>query len=52
MKWAQPVVVDRAAWERRLRDLSKVFREFPDVSQNIVMLTAQSETDYFVSSEG
>jgi len=51
-KPAPPVVVDRAAWERRMRDLSKVFREFPDVSQNIVMLTAQSETDYFASSEG
>jgi TldD protein len=47
-----PVVVDRAAWERRVRGLSKVFREFPDVYQNIVMLTAQNETDYFASSEG
>jgi len=45
-------VVDKAAWEDRLRALSKVFREFPDVNQNIVMLTAQSETDYFTSSEG
>ena len=35
-----------------MRDLSKMFREFPDVYQNIVMLTAQSETDYFASSEG
>jgi predicted Zn-dependent protease len=51
-KPAPPVVVDRAAWERRTRELSKVFREFPDVYQNIVMMTAQSETDYFVSSEG
>lgn len=51
-KPAPPVVVDRAAWERRVRDLSKIFREFPDVYQNVVMLTAQSETDYFASSEG
>ena len=45
-------VVDKAAWEGRVRDLSKVFRDYPDVYQNIVMLTAQSETDYFASSEG
>ena len=47
-----PLTVDRAAWERRVSDLSKVFREFPDVYQNIVMMTAQNETDYFASSEG
>ena len=35
-----------------MRELSKVFREFPDVYQNVVMLTAQNETDYFASSEG
>jgi predicted Zn-dependent protease len=51
-KPAPPVVVDKAAWERRVTDLSKVFREFPDVYQNVVMLTAQNETDYFASSEG
>jgi len=45
-------VVDKAAWEGRVRGLSKIFREYPDVNQNIVMLTAQSETDYFASSEG
>lgn len=49
---APPVEIDRAAWERRLRDLSKVFREFPDVYQSVVTLTAQNETDYFASSEG
>ena len=49
---APPPVVDKAAWEDRVRGLSKIFREYPDVYQNIVMLTAQSETDYFASSEG
>jgi predicted Zn-dependent protease len=48
-----PVVkVDRAAWEQRTTALSKIFREFPDVYQNMVVLTAQNETDYFASSEG
>ena len=45
-------VVDKAAWEGRVRALSGVFREYPDVYQNIVMLTEQSETDYYASSEG
>ena len=34
------------------RALSQIFREYPDVYQNIVMLTVQNETDYFASSEG
>ena len=49
---APPVVVDRAAWEQRVRSLSRIFREYPDVYQNVVMLSAQSETDYYASSEG
>jgi predicted Zn-dependent protease len=51
-KPAPPVVVNRAAWEQRVRALSRVFRDYPDVYQNMVMLTAQNETDYFASSEG
>ena len=49
---APPIVMDRAAWEKRMRSLSAVFREYPDVYQNMVMLTVQNETDYIVSSEG
>jgi TldD protein len=49
---APPVVIDRAAWERRVRELSKIFRDYPDVYQNMVLLTVQNETDYFASSEG
>ena len=49
---APPVVVDRAAWENRVRQLSRVFRDFPDVYQNVVALSVQNETDYFASSEG
>ena len=51
-KPAPAPVVDKAAWEDRVRSLSKIFREYPDVYQNVVMLNAQSETDYFASSEG
>jgi TldD protein len=49
---ASPIAVDRAAWEQRVRELSKVFRDYPDVYQNMVLLTVQNETDYFASSEG
>lgn len=51
-KPAPAVVIDRATWEKRVRDLSRVFRDYPDVYQNAVMLTVQNETDYFASSEG
>ncbi|HEY2861827.1 MAG TPA: metallopeptidase TldD-related protein [Terracidiphilus sp.] len=51
-KPAPPVKVDAAAWEQRTAALSKIFRDFPDVSQNAVILTVQNETDYFASSEG
>jgi predicted Zn-dependent protease len=51
-KPAPQLSVDRAAWEQRVRSLSKVFRDYPNVYQNFVMLTAQNETDYFASSEG
>jgi len=51
-KPAPPVAVDRAAWEERVKALSRVFRDYPDVYQNMVMLTVQNETDYFASSEG
>jgi TldD protein len=51
-KPAPLVAVDRAAWEERVRSLSKIFRQYPDVYQNMVVLTVQNETDYFASSEG
>jgi len=44
--------VDKSAWEARLRDLSGLFKQYPDVFFNTVMLQASTETDYFVSSEG
>ena len=49
---APPLNVDRTAWETRLRELSSVFQQYPDIFFNAVNLTASTETDYFVSSEG
>ncbi|HEY3703900.1 MAG TPA: metallopeptidase TldD-related protein [Terracidiphilus sp.] len=51
-KPAPAVKVDRAAWEQRVAGLSKIFRAYPDVYQNAVILSVQNETDYFASSEG
>lgn len=49
---APPVVIDRLAWEQRVRELSRVFRESPDIYQNAVVLTVENQTEYFASSEG
>jgi len=46
------LVVDRSAWQERLRNLSGLFKQYPDVFYNNVALEASTETDYFVSSEG
>ena len=45
-------VADREALGRRVEALSRIFRAYPDVYQNVVVLTVQNETDYYVSSEG
>jgi TldD protein len=46
------LVVDRAAWQDRLREISGIFKQYPDVFFNNVALEASTETDYLVSSEG
>ena len=51
-KPAPLVSIDRPAWEQRVRALSRIFRDYPDVYQNMALLTAQSQTDYYASSEG
>jgi TldD protein len=49
---ASPLVVDVAAWEQRLREISSIFKQYPDVFADQVQFQASIETDYFVSSEG
>jgi TldD protein len=43
---------DKPEWESRLRELSGLFKQFPDIFYNNVGLQASDEVDYFVSSEG
>jgi TldD protein len=45
------VIVDTAAWKDRLRELSGLFKQYPDVFYNVVTLQASTDTSYFVSSE-
>ena len=47
-----PILNDKAAWESRLRELSALFKSYPDIFYNTVNLEASNETDYFVSSDG
>jgi TldD protein len=52
---AQPVSapnIDKQAWSQRLRALSEIFRAYPHVYSNFVLLSVRAETSYFVSSEG
>ncbi|WP_263366320.1 metallopeptidase TldD-related protein [Edaphobacter bradus] len=49
---ASALAVDKTAWEARLRELSSLFKQYPDIFFNTVILQAATETDYFVSSEG
>jgi TldD protein len=51
-KPAPSLAVRKAEWEQRVRALSRIFREYPDVYRNEVGFVAQSSTRYFVSSEG
>jgi len=44
--------LDRAAWESRLREITGVFRKYPDIFYDTAVLQASHETDYYVSSEG
>jgi TldD protein len=47
-----PLMKDKAAWEQRLREISGLFKQFPDIFYNTVGLQASNETDYFVASDG
>ncbi|MDP9050608.1 MAG: metallopeptidase TldD-related protein [Acidobacteriota bacterium] len=49
---APALVIDVPAWEQRLREISAIFKQYPDVFADQVQFQASNETDYFVSSEG
>ena len=47
-----PLMKDKSEWENRIRELSGLFKQYPDVFYNTVNLQASEEVDYFVSSDG
>ena len=47
-----PLMDNKAEWENRIREISGLFKQFPDVFYNTVNLQASEEVDYFVSSDG
>lgn len=47
-----PLLKDKDAWAERVRELSGLFKQFPDIFYNTVSLQASNETDYFVASDG
>ena len=49
---APKLSIDTTAWEGRLREISAVFRQYPDIYYDTVGMQTSNETDYFVSSEG
>lgn len=49
---APALQVDKAVWEGRLRELSGLFKAYPEIFFCNVGMQASTETDYFVSSEG
>ena len=50
---AQPALrIDREMWERRLREITALFREHAGITYDMAILQASHETNYFVSSEG
>lgn len=49
---APAITLDKREWEQELRKLSAVFRDYPDIYNDAVLLTLSNETDYYVSSEG
>jgi TldD protein len=49
---AAPLMQNKPEWQARLREISGLFKQFPDVFYCSVQLQASDEIDYFVSSEG
>jgi predicted Zn-dependent protease len=51
---AQPLnlVIDKAAWENRLRRLSAIYKEYPDIIDSDVQLNGDCVQRYIVNSEG
>jgi predicted Zn-dependent protease len=43
---------DKAKWEERVRDISSVYKDYKDLLNGDINVSAQKETVYFVNTEG
>jgi TldD protein len=52
--WEQPstVKLDAGRWTEEVRSLSRDFRKYPDLLSSDVQVTVESDTRYFVNTEG
>lgn len=48
----QKLQVDGAKWEKIIRDLSAVFKKYPEITESSVSLIARLENRYLVNNEG
>ncbi len=46
------VMADKAKWEKRLKEYSMLFNDFPDIYESSVSLSANATNKYLVNSEG
>jgi predicted Zn-dependent protease len=44
--------VDTKTWEKKLKNFSALFNDYPDIYSSTVSLRSEAENKYFVSSEG
>jgi predicted Zn-dependent protease len=48
----KPFTLDRDAWEEKLKRISKIFRNYEDIVDSEVRMSAEQETRFFINSEG
>jgi predicted Zn-dependent protease len=46
------VMVDKVTWEKKLKEYSMLFNDFPDIYESSVSLSANATNKYLVNSEG
>ena len=46
------VMLDKAKWEKKLKEFSMLFNDFPDIYESSVSLSANATNKYLVNSEG
>jgi TldD protein len=49
---AAPPKLDRALWEKKVKEYSALFNQYPDILESSVTLTADATTKYLVNTEG